>query len=59
MIEGLLAKPSAKPDFAQLPTSGILRKAQAFLPEFISNTDRILSDPNLCRDKQMDIKIDK
>ena len=40
-----------------MPQSDVLKKAQAFLPMFIQNTDKILSDPNLCKDKQMDIKI--
>ena len=51
IIQGLLAKPSAKPNFGQLPQSNVLKKAQAFLPEFIQSTDRILSDPNLCKEK--------
>ena len=35
IIESLLAKPSGKPNFGQLPASSVLKKAQAFLPEFI------------------------
>ena len=57
MIESLLAKPSAKPNFAMLPQSDVLKKVQAFLPAFISSTDRILSDPAACQTHQMDIKI--
>jgi hypothetical protein len=45
MIESLLAKPSKKPDFTMVPQSDILKRVQTFLPAFISNTDRILSDP--------------
>ena len=51
IIQGLLAKPNAKPQFGQVPQSDVLKKARAFLPEFIQNTDRILSDPNMCKDK--------
>ena len=46
IIEALLAKPSKKPDFAGLPDMpDVLKRAQAFLPEFIQSTDRILSNP--------------
>ena len=57
MIESLLAKPSKKPNFGIVPQSDILKKVQAFLPAFISNTDRILSDPAAHQSHQMDIKI--
>ena len=60
MIESLLAKPSQKPDFKNglqslLSQSSALMKAQAFLPEFVATTDRILNDPNST--KRMDIQI--
>ena len=57
IVEGLLAKPSKKPNFGQMPQSDVLKKAQAFLPKFIQNTDKILSDPTLCKEKQMDVRI--
>lgn len=57
IVQALLSKPSNKPNFASLPQSSILKKAQTFLPEFIQSTDKILSDPNLCMEKQMDVKI--
>lgn len=62
MIESLLAKPSTKPDFKQgvqglLAGSSILNKARAFMPEFVAETDRILSDPASFPSKQMDIVI--
>lgn len=57
MIESLLAKPSSKPDFATVSQSDVLKKVQAFLPAFISNTDRILSDPTANQAHQMDIQI--
>lgn len=60
MIESLLAKPSQKPDFKTglqtlLSQSSVLMKAKAFMPEFISTTDRMLNDPNAY--KHMDIQI--
>ena len=60
VIESLLAKPSKKPDFASgvqslLAQGNALSKAKAFMPSFIAETDRILSDPSF--NKQMDIKI--
>jgi hypothetical protein len=60
MIESLLAKPTLKPDFksglqALLGSSSVLMKAKAFMPEFISTTDRMLNDPNAS--KYMDIQI--
>ena len=35
----------------------ILKRAQAFLPEFIQNTDKILSNPEMLKASQMDVKI--
>lgn len=60
MIESLLVKPSQKPDFKSglqtLLTSGsALTKAKAFMPEFVSSTDRILNDPT--QHNHMDILI--
>lgn len=51
MIESLLAKPSQKPDFkgglqALLTNGSTLMRVKAFMPEFVSNTDRIMNDPN-------------
>jgi hypothetical protein len=50
MIETMLSKPKQKPDFAGglkgLLSNSVLNKVKAFMPEFISTTDRILSDPN-------------
>ena len=44
MIEGLLAKPSTKPNFAMVDSSSsVLNNVRAFLPEFIKSTDRLLS----------------
>ena len=44
MISGLLAKPSTKPNFGQIDAnSSILNKVRAFMPEFITSTDRLLS----------------
>lgn len=57
MIESLLAKPSSKPNFAMVAQSDVLKKVQAFLPAFISSTDRILSDPQAMSSHMMDIKI--
>jgi hypothetical protein len=60
MIESLLAKPTLKPDFKSglqnlLSQSSVLMKAKAFMPEFISTTDRMLNEPN--SSKHMDIQI--
>ena len=53
IVESLLAKPSKKPDFASVMLAGnqpdVLRRAQAFLPAFIQNTDKILNSPALMR----------
>ena len=47
MIESLLAKPSKKPQFKDLAgTSDVLKRAKAFMPEFIHSTDKILSCPS-------------
>ena len=63
IVESLLAKPSKKPDFASVMLTqnqpDVLRRAQAFLPAFIHNTDKILSNPELMRANQMDIKISR
>lgn len=57
VVESLLAKPSAKPNFCALPAPSILKRAQQFLPEFITSTDRMLADPELLKSKQMDVQI--
>ena len=61
IVESLLAKPSQKPDFASVMMQGgqpdILKRAQAFLPAFISSTDKILSNPEALKQSQMDVKI--
>jgi len=61
IVESLLAKPSKKPDFASVMLAhnqpDILKRAQAFLPEFIQNTDKILSNPEMLKASQMDVKI--
>jgi len=57
MIEALLNKPSTKPDFGSVGSmlsSSVLTRAKSFMPEFITTTDRILSDPN---NHRMDINI--
>ena len=59
MIETLLSKPSSKPDYSFIPKSDVLKRAQVFLPSFISNTDKILSDPHERQMKQMDIAIQR
>lgn len=45
MIEGLLAKPSTKPNFSMASIQGnsALDRVRSFLPEFITSTDRLLS----------------
>ncbi len=53
----MLAKPSKKPDFSSFKTSEVLKKAQQFMPMFISTTDRLLSDPELLKSHQMDIQV--
>ena len=35
----------------------ILKRAQAFLPAFITSTDKILSCPEATRTNQMDVRI--
>ena len=57
IVEALLSKPSAKPNFGALPQSSILMQARTFLPDFIQSTDKILSDPALCKEKQMNVRI--
>ena len=57
IIESLLSKPSKKPDFASFKQSDILKRAQEFMPKFIQTTDRLLSDPELLRQNQMDIQV--
>jgi len=57
IVESLLAKPSKKPDFGSLAPPEILKRAQAFLPFFIQSTDKILSNPELLKSSQMDVKI--
>ncbi len=57
MVESLLAKPSTKPDFSSFQVPDVLKRAQAFLPAFISNTDKILSNPELKQASQMDVQI--
>lgn len=57
IVESLLAKPSKKPNFAAVMQPDILKRAQAFLPAFIQSTDKILSNPDLLRASQMDVKI--
>jgi hypothetical protein len=57
IIESLLAKPSKKPDFGAFKQSDVLKKAQMFMPKFIQTTDRLLSDPELLKTHQMDIKV--
>jgi hypothetical protein len=57
IIESLLAKPSKKPDFSAFKGSDILKRAQQFMPKFVQTTDRLLSDPELLKTHQMDIKV--
>ena len=57
IVEALLSKPSTKPNFGALPQSSVLKQARCFLPDFIQSTDKILSDPALCKEKQMNVKI--
>ena len=57
MIESLLAKPSKKPDFSSFKGSDVLKRAQQFIPMFISTTDRLLSDPELLKQHKMDIQV--
>ena len=57
VVETLLQKPSKKPNFSQIGESDILKKAQAFLPQFIHHTDKLLNDPEALKQSQMDIKI--
>lgn len=57
IIESLLLKPTKKPDFSAFKGSEILKKAQQFIPVFIQTTDRLLSDPELLKTHQMDIKV--
>jgi len=52
-----LAKPSKKPDFSSFKGSDVLKRAQQFMPMFITTTDRLLSDPELLRQNQMDIQV--
>lgn len=57
IIESLLQKPSKKPDFSAFKGSEVLKRAQQFIPEFIQKTDRLLADPELLKQSQMDIKV--
>lgn len=62
MVEGLLLKPSKKPDFKNqisglLQQGSALHKAKAFMPSFIQQTDKLLSCPDYAREHQMDIQI--
>jgi len=59
IVESLLAKPMKKPDFSSFAPPEILKRAQAFLPEFIMNTDKILSNPDLLKTSQMDVRINQ
>ncbi|CDW83482.1 UNKNOWN [Stylonychia lemnae] len=59
IIQGLLNKPSKKPDFKNFRESDILKRAQQFIPMFIQTTDRLLSDPELLKQKQMDIQLEE
>ena len=34
-----------------------MKRAQEFMPKFIQTTDRLLSDPELLRQNQMDIEV--
>ena len=43
VVEGLLAKPSKKPDFTSFTSSSVLQNVRTFLPEFITSTDKLLS----------------
>ena len=55
MIESLLAKPTTKPDFTSMKETSALNKVKMFMPDFVKETDRLLSDPSYV--KTMDIKI--
>ena len=46
-IQGLLSKPSTKPNFGPLSGSSVLAKAAAFLPKFKESTDTLLANPEL------------
>lgn len=37
--------------------SDVLKRAQMFMPKFIQTTDRLLADPELLKEHQMDIKV--
>jgi hypothetical protein len=54
MVEAMLLKPSKKPDFKNqisglLGQGSALNKAKAFMPGFISHTDKLLSCPEYAR----------
>ena len=55
MIESLLAKPTTKPDFTSMKDTAALNRVKMFMPDFVKETDRLLSDPSFV--KGMDIKI--
>ena len=55
MIESLLAKPTTKPDFTSMKETSALNKVKMFMPDFVKETDKLLSDPSCV--KTMDIKI--
>lgn len=53
----MLVKPTKKPDFSSFKGIEVLKRAQEFMPKFISETDRLLSNPDVLREHQMDINI--
>lgn len=55
----MMLKQKSKPaSFGIIQESEVLKKAQKFLPQFITETDRILSDPSVAKQHKMDINID-
>ena len=49
MIQSLLAKPTKKPDFSSFKGMDILKRAQEFMPKFIQETDKLLTNPELLK----------
>ena len=52
-----MQKPATKPDFSSFKGIEVLKRAQEFMPKFIQETDRMLTNPELLKQYQMDVKI--
>jgi len=58
VVKSLLIKPSQKPNFNTLPKSNILSQLKSFLPQFKQDTEKIINNPDLAREKMMEVSSD-